>query len=351
MYLTFILQLMFRYFFIICFLLLGTDTAGASTGLPSSTSIGSGNQPIILAPRWGFYAHQQINRLAVFTLPADMMPFFKKHIGFLADNAVNPDKRRYAVVGEAPRHFIDLDVYSDTSATTLPRLYRDATERYGADTLALHGIVPWQIQLTKYQLTEAFRQRDVRRILRVAADLGHYIADANVPLHTTRNYNGQLTGQQGIHGFWESRLPELFSSSYDFLTGPAEYLYSPQKAAWRAVFNAHAALDSVLRFERELTVATGDTRKFSFEERNGLTTKVYAADFSQQYHALLRGQVERQMRASVKMIGDFWYTCWVDAGQPDLKALAKYQFTEREQQEDVEEKKSWLKRLFSARDE
>lgn len=309
------------------------------------------NSPETKRPRWGFYAHQQINRLAVFTLPVEMMPFFKKHIGYLTDNAVNPDKRRYAVVGEAPRHFIDLDVYADTSSTTLPRYYKEATDRYGADTLALHGIVPWQIQLTKYQLTEAFKQRDVRRILRVAADLGHYIADANVPLHTTRNYNGQLTGQQGIHGFWESRLPELFSAEYDFLTGQAEYIYSPQKAAWRAVFKANAALDSVLRFERQLTEEVGENRKFGFEERNGITTKTYSTDFSQRYHEQLRGQVERQMRASVKMVGDFWYTCWVDAGQPDLRALAKYQLTEAEQKEEVEEKKSWLKRLFSAREE
>jgi len=302
-------------------------------------------------PDWGFFAHQHINRLAVFTLPTDMMPFFKKYSSFLADNAVNPDKRRYAVVGEAPRHFIDLDAYADTTAATLPRYYKEATERYGEDTLALHGLVPWQIQLTKYQLTEAFKQRNVRRILRVAADLGHYIADANVPLHTTRNYNGQLTRQQGIHGFWESRLPELFSTDYDFLTGQAEYIYSPQKAAWRAVFNANAALDSVLRFEKQLTEELGENRKYGFEERNGLTTKVYSADFSRQYSERLSGQVERQMRASVKMVGDFWYTCWVDAGQPDLRALAKYQLTDQEQKEEVDEKKSWLRRLFSAREE
>ena len=214
--------------------------------------------------RGAFYAHQQINRLAVFTLPVEMMPFFKKHISFLADNAVNPDKRRYAVVGEAPRHFIDLDAYPDTSAATLPRYYKDATDRYGADTLALHGLVPWQIQLTKYQLTEAFKQRNVRRILRVAADLGHYIADANVPLHTTRNYNGQLTNQQGIHGFWESRLPELFSTDYDFLTGQAEYVDSPQKAAWRAVFKANAALDSVLRFEQAVNGRSGRNAQIWF---------------------------------------------------------------------------------------
>ncbi len=307
--------------------------------------------PAVQKPAWGFHAHQQINRLAVFSLPAEMMPFFKRHIDFLTDNAVNPDRRRVAVVGEAPRHFIDLDDYADTSATTLPRFYKDAVTRYGEDTLAARGIVPWHIQLAKYQLTEAFRTRNVRQILRIAADLGHYIADANVPLHTTRNYNGQLTNQHGIHGFWESRLPELYSGKFDFLVGPATYIESPQKEAWRAVFRAHAALDSVLVFERDLTKELGDTRKFGFEERNGVTTKVYSETFSRQYHERLRGQVERQMRASVKMVGDFWYTCWVDAGQPDMRQLARQELTETDKNEEAAEQQSWLKRLFNVRSE
>ncbi|MGM9508511.1 zinc dependent phospholipase C family protein [Larkinella sp. GY13] len=302
-------------------------------------------------PQWGFYAHKRINRLAVFTLPPEMLAFYKKHIDYLTENAVNPDKRRYAVAGEAPRHFIDLDAYPDTTKTTLPRSWKQATERYGEDTLALHGIVPWHIQLAKFQLTEAFKARDAKRILKISADLGHYIADANVPLHTTRNYNGQLSGQQGIHGFWESRLPELFSTEYDFFTGSATYVTSPQKAAWRAAFDAHAALDSVLRFEKELTDQVGETRKYGFEERNGQTVKVYTDDFSRKYHERLRGQVERQMRASVKMVGDFWYTCWVDAGQPDLEKLAKDAATAVDGKEETEEKQSWWKRLFNVRPE
>jgi hypothetical protein len=303
------------------------------------------------SPTWGFFAHQQINRLAVFMLPPEMMPLYKSHIQYLTDNAVNPDRRRYAVVGEAPRHFIDLDAYADTTRQTLPRSYTAATNRYGADTLALHGIVPWHIQLAKYQLTEAFKERDVPKILRLSADIGHYIADANVPLHTTRNYNGQLTGQTGIHGFWESRLPELFSGQYNTLVGAAEYIEQPQQRTWRAVFAAHAALDSVLLFERELTAQMGEGRKWNFEDRNGQTVKVYSADFSRAYHERLRGQVERQFRASVKMVGDFWYTCWVDAGQPNLKKAAAQLPDNAVQEAEAAEKKSWLKRLFSAREE
>lgn len=292
-----------KYFFVVllpAFLLL--------SGLAWADNVGSllaKPRPAQLAPAWGFYAHQQINRLAVFTLPPEMMPLFKSRIQFLTDNAVNPDKRRYAVAGEAPRHFIDLDAYADTTRETLPRSWSVAVDRYGADTLAMHGIVPWYIQLAKYQLTEAFRSGNVPRILRLSADIGHYIADANVPLHTTRNYNGQLTGQTGIHGFWESRLPELFSGNYDVLVGAAEYVEHPQQRAWRAVFNAHAALDSVLTIERELTAELGDSRKWNFDDRNGQTVKVYSEAFSRQYHERLRGQVERQMRAAIKMVGDF----------------------------------------------
>ncbi len=331
-----------RLFSIICLLTLATTALARPPfqPLPHSTQ-----------PTWGFFAHQQINRLAVFTLPAEMQPLFKKHIGYLTDNAVNPDRRRYAVPDEAPRHFIDLDAYADTSTTTLPRFYKDAADLYGADSLARHGLVPWHIQLTKYQLTEAFRTRDLRRILRVAADLGHYIADANVPLHTTRNYNGQQTNQQGIHGFWESRLPELFSADYDFLVGPADYVTSPQRAAWQAVFGANAALDSVLRFEQSLTTELGESRKFGFEERNRVTVKVYSEEFSRRYHDALSGQVARQMRASVKMVGDFWYTAWVDAGQPDLKTLSRIELTDLDKQSDAAEARSWLQRLFGVRSE
>ncbi|GAB3324944.1 hypothetical protein GCM10027299_22560 [Larkinella ripae] len=289
--------------------------------------------------------------MAVFTLPPEMLVFYKKHIDYLTENAVNPDRRRYAVIGEAPRHFIDLDAYADTSKTALPRAWKPAVERFGEDTLALHGIVPWHIQLAKFQLTEAFKARDARRILKISADLGHYIADANVPLHTTRNYNGQLTGQQGIHGFWESRLPELFSNEYDFFTGPASYVDAPQKRAWRAVFDAHAALDSVLRLEKQLTDELGENRKYGFEERNGVTTKVFADAFSRKYHEQLSGQVERQMRSSIKMVGDFWYTSWVDAGQPDLKSLADGKLTDEDEKTDSEEKESWLRRLLKVRSE
>ena len=270
---------------------------------------------------WGFFAHQRINRLAVFTLPPEMVGFYKKHIFYLTENAVNPDRRRYVVPAEGPRHFIDLDAYGDSAVNKLPHFWPEAVKQLGADSLQKHGIVPWHIGLVKYQLTEAFKQHDVAAILRLSADLGHYVADACVPLHTTRNYNGQFTNQHGIHGLWESRLPELLADQYDFFTGPAVYLSNPPQQAWEIVARSHAALDSVLEMERDLSRQFPEDKKYGFAERGNLTVKTYSGEYATVYHQKLNGQVERQMRYAIRMAGAFWYTCWVDAGQPDLNNL------------------------------
>ena len=167
----------------------------------------------------------------------------------------------------------------------------------------------------------AFKNKNADQILRLSSDIGHYIADANVPLHTTENYNGQLSGQYGIHGFWESRLPELFSEDYDLLSGKASYVENLQLYAWDAVVKAHQALDSVLLFEKQLTAKYPESKKYGYEERGNSTIRTYTYDFSSDYHKRLNGMVERRMRSSVKMIGDFWFSCWVKAGQPNLMEL------------------------------
>ena len=270
---------------------------------------------------WGFFGHRLLNRLAVFTLPPGMIGFYKANIEYLTANATRPDSRRMVVPGEAPKHFLDVDRYGDSAAYKLPRTYADAVARYGEDSLLRHGIVPWNVVRMKNQLTAAFKAKDTDHILSLSADLGHYLADACVPLHTTRNYNGQLTGQRGIHGLWESRLPELLSADYDLFSGKAQYIERPTDAIWAAVIRSHAAVDSVLLFEKQLTAQVSDDQKFGYEQRGSQTVRTYSREFSKAYHARLNGQVERQLRYAAALIGNFWYTCWVDGGSPDLRQL------------------------------
>ena len=299
-------------------------------------------------PHWGFFAHQRINRLAVFTLPPPLIGLYKRNIGFLTRASVDPDKRRYAVPEEGARHYLDADHYGDSVFSKLPHRWRDAVELLGEDTLQAYGVLPWHIERMYLRLRDAFMARDPALILRLSADLGHYIADAHVPLHTTQNYNGQLTGQEGIHGFWESRLPEIFSAEYDFFVGRAEYIDNPRTAAWEMVASSHALVDRVLAEEKKLTERFQE-KKYAFETRGNATVKVYAQEFSRDYHKNLDGMVEQQMRASIKMTGNFWFTAWVDAGQPDMDRFVDYQPSEEELRESRDALDAWKAKRVGAR--
>lgn len=294
---------------------------------------------------WGFYAHQQINRYAVFLLPPEMIVLYKPNIAFLSEHAIDPDKRRYAVAEEGPRHYIDIDRYGVYPFTSLPRTWNEAVAKFGKDSLMKHGIVPWYVQTMLRRLTDAFKEKKFGEIMKCSAEIGHYIADAHVPLHASSNHNGQLTNQRGIHGFWESRVPELLAEKeFDFFIGKAAYIQNPGDFTWKRVLESAKAADTVLRYERELSLKFADDKKYAFEERNGKITRQYSAAFTNAYNKKLDGMVERRMRQSVFAIASFWYTAWVNAGQPDLKNLADQKFTEAELEAFKELNRQWAVR-------
>lgn len=277
---------------------------------------------------WGFYAHRKINQYAVFLLPPEMMVLYKPYIAFLEEHAVDPDKRRYAVAEEGPRHYIDIDHYGVYPYDSLPRKWNDAVSRYSEDTLQTYGIVPWWLQTMLYRLTDAFKEKNQARILRLSAEIGHYIADSHVPLHATKNHNGQYTDQKGIHGFWESRLPELLAEKeWDFFIGKAELIKNPAEFIWARVLESAAAADTVLKFEKQLSLTTSPDQRFSFEDRNGVLIRQYSSSYTKTYNELLKGMVERRMRQSIFAVASFWYTAWVNAGQPDLTKLSNKTFS------------------------
>ena len=366
--------------------------------------------------QWGFFAHRRINRQAVFSLPPEMIVFYKRHVEYLTTHAVDPDKRRYATRHEAPRHYIDLDRWGTYPFPQVPRDWPTALLRYtdllvisgAGDTLHLlepasfqleegrlqfseavhpmvlydgvgeeayrrffirqvlpqyyeerwtvscdslwrllngdsipcrevwlrdrfseHGILPYHLLRMQERLTEAFRQGDPERILRLSADMGHYIGDAHVPLHTTENYNGQLTGQEGIHAFWESRIPELFvDAEYDFFVGKAQYIQSPRDYFWNIVLSSHRLVDEVLQVEKELSRTFPPDQQYCFEERLGATVRTQCRAYAEAYRQRLAGQVERRMRAAILAVSSSWYTAWADAGQPDLGRLLEVEVTD-----------------------
>jgi hypothetical protein len=278
--------------------------------------------PLLFCTSWGFFAHRRINQLAIFTLPPGMVSFYKNANKYLIEHAVDPDKRRYIDTLEAPRHYLDVENYEE-DIDSIPEKFNDALAKYGQQKLNESGIVPWQIQRTYYSLIKAFKTHDSLKILKYSAELGHYIGDAHVPLHTTNNHNGQLTNQVGIHAFWESRIPELFAANYNFLVGKAGYIDNPLKAAWKIVKHSHSLLDTVLKFEAALNLSFPSDQKYSFSERSNIVLKQYSSAYAKAYQDKMNGMVEKQMRAAILAIGSFWFSAWVDAGQPELKNLIK----------------------------
>lgn len=280
---------------------------------------------------WGFYGHQLINYRAVFLLPPEMMVFYKPSIHFISAHAVDPDKRRYAITDEAPRHYIDIDNFG---GKIIPQSWNRAVEMFTEDSLKAHGIVPWWIQVMLGRLTKAFKEKNVRAIMKLSAETGHYIADAHVPLHTSGNHNGQFTNQHGIHGFWESRIPEIFAETeWDLFSDRAAYLGNPVDFTWRIIYESAGACDSVLGFERMLNSKYSPDRKYAFELRSGQVIKQYSAGYSSEYNSMLNGMVERRMRQSIFAVASFWYTAWVNAGQPDMKNLLSSELAEDEKLE------------------
>lgn len=291
---------------------------------------------------WGFYGHQQINYHAVFLLPPAMMSLYKPHIDFITEHSVDPDKRRYIVKEEGARHYIDLNRYGSYPFANLPRSWNEAVEKFGEDSLRAHGIVPWWISIMLYRLTNAFREKNYPQILKLSAEIGHYVADAHVPLHAHSNYNGQQTNQHGIHGLWESRIPELLAPTrFDYLLGKASYIDNAQTFVWQRILESAAAADTVLELEKTVSQQFSPDLKYAFEERNGVLIRQYSSVFATAYDAAMKGMVERRMRQSIFAVASLWYTAWVNAGQPVLQATGAVNFTEEDLKVFAELDKSW----------
>jgi hypothetical protein len=301
---------------------------------------------------WGFYAHKKINYFAVFLLPPQMMILYKPNIEFITEHAVDPDNLRYAVAPEAPRHYIDIDYYGKYPYTELPHNYKDAVAKFGEDIIIENGIVPWHIQIMLTRLTKAFKEKNFSSIMKNSADIGHYIADAHVPLHASSNHNGQLTNQIGIHAFWESRIPELLAEKqFDFFIGKAAYLKNPAAFIWNRVLESGREADSVLLIEKELSKEFPGDKKYSFENRNNILIRQYSSGFTIAFNKKLNNMVERRMRQAIFAVASFWYTAWVNAGQPDLSSLVSHTFSESDLKDFEELNEKWQNGKINGREE
>ncbi|TCJ14578.1 hypothetical protein EPD60_11380 [Flaviaesturariibacter flavus] len=296
---------------------------------------------VVALSSWGFLVHRTTTQLAVYQLPENLQYFFHENLDYLVRYSVRPDQRRNSDPTEGPKHFIDIERFGADAINTMPHDWKGAVAKYGEDSLKKNGIVPYWVIDQKNKLTEAFRNGNRDSILYYAADLAHYIEDAHVPLHTTENHDGQLSGQKGMHSLWESTIPEIELANYNlYEEHKATYIKKPEEAIWKAVRESNALLPQMFSLEKEVTKEFTDSTKYRVQMRNGRESRSYSSAFAKAYAARLGNSINTQLLKSAHLVSDFWYTAWVDAGKPSLEGLMKAPHS-------AEQRAAWAKELIS----
>jgi len=155
-------------------------------------------------------------------------------------------------------------------------------------------------------------------ILQLASDIGHYVADAHVPLHATENYDGQLSGQVGVHARFESRLPEMFGKEYEFSHDSAKVVDNPTERAFEIILTSYALADTVLKADAMAKEDLKGQEIYTVERKNGKKVYQYSEAYYRKFNEHLHGLVERRMQDAISAVADFWFTAWVKAGRPTL---------------------------------
>jgi hypothetical protein len=251
---------------------------------------------------WGPPAHRLVNNWAVETLPPEIRGFFAANRQFLIDHANDPaewmKKDRY----EGKRHYLYLDKYGMFPYLDLPHSFQRAVEKFGSGRINRDGVLPWQIGEYSLRLTNSLKAQNWPEARLNAAVLAHYVADAHDPLHTTSNYDGQLTGQTGLASRFGVSLIERYQGFFIFRPIPAAKIDDPTEYAFQAVLEANTWVNQIVLFDRR---AVEDFRDFN-------------DDYFDRFYSQAGSIVVREINAAACDAGSYWYTAWLNAGRPAL---------------------------------
>ncbi len=255
---------------------------------------------------WGVVGHRFANGLAVDSLPAALRAFYAPNRAWIVAHSSDPDLWRNRDRSEAPHHFIDLDFWGRDAAKTFPADYWTACGLYGKAAVDKNGTVPWRIAFFEAKLTKAFRDKDARAIIELSAFLGHYAADIHVPFHAAANYDGQLSGQKGIHARFESVMVERQIKESDFKPQTPVHLSDPLKSAFEW---ARRSLN------RSFEVLKADKAASTIDPQYG----------DAYYTALgrtCRPLAVAALTESGRDLASLWVSAWEAAGKPALPSAS-----------------------------
>ena len=260
---------------------------------------------------WGFEGHRLIMRRAIDLLPAELKPLFERYRDEVVVRVVDPDTWRNVGWEEDPNHFLDFGVpeYGAYPFQALPRELGAAQERFGQATLARNGMLPWREAEQFGNLRRAFEELPrespytVSSIVLFSAVASHYIQDAHQPLHATENYDGQKTGNSGIHSRFERDLIERYQSRLTLTPAPVRPIANPRDAAFDALLASFLLVDPVLNADRA-AIGAGDT---------------YDDAYFEKFFAGVKPILEQQLSAAITATASLIVSAWEQAGRPAVR--------------------------------
>ncbi len=263
---------------------------------------------------WGYEGHRRINRLAAQIAAGEFGIFLAAYQDSLAFHGPDPDYWKAEDPNEGYRHYFDSDYYDQYPFDNIPRELDKLIKVYSDSSVKSWGIAPWAIKQKCETVTELLRVGDWDQVILQMAALGHYVADLHMPLHTVANYNGQLSGNEGVHFRWEVAMVNQLVNKFDPV-GSVEYIEDPVEFAFTIIKESYADHMIILGADSLARSTLTESQKDSLKTYESLS-------FEAKYLNILFDEtsevVHQRLGMAVTRVASYWYTCWVNAGQPNL---------------------------------
>jgi hypothetical protein len=264
-------------------------------------------KPVALGA-WGFNGHKFITERAIELLPPEIKPFFQKFKTAVVEHSIDPDTyRTMGWMEEPPRHFLDMDAYGAFPFRDLPHDYDEAVAKRGKDFVVKNGLVPWRAQEVYVLLRDAFKQLPTSGFARdnvklFSSVIAHYTGDSFQPFHAAVNYDGQLTGQQGIHSRFESELFDRYQDKLRIAPSPVVPIPDAREFVFTTLTDSFSFVDPILAADREAT----EGREFYDD--------AYFAKLYEKTGPIM----EKRISGAITGVASLITQAWVDAGKPAL---------------------------------
>jgi hypothetical protein len=255
----------------------------------------------ILFVGWGSVGHRIINRNSTLSFPSNLN-FLLYWADSLSAHASDADNRKGSDPNEAPKHFIDIDEYPEFVSTgTITHNFDSLVLLHGYSFVIDQGILPWAIMKTVDSLQSAFGQGNWQKAMLIAADLGHYMGDCHMPLHVTRNYNGQYTNQSGVHSRYESNMIGTYQQQIIYSGDTISYVSNISDFVFKMIYTNYKYVDSVLQADMIAKNYAGGN---------------YNNTYYQKLWELTKGYTVKLFKNASYNLARLIFTTWKNAGEP-----------------------------------